>query len=285
MIGAILGAIIGFLILRNIWGAVLGGVIGWLLTAGRVRHRRTPPVGDFLAPLFAVLGAVAKADGRVSESEIAVAERLMARLNLTAEQRHTAIEGFNQGKQADFDVDAAMAQLRQWTAGRHDHAITIIDVVLETVLAEGPSEAKLELLRRLAATLHISQMELMALMAMKGYAWSPGGAGGGGWQGWQGAGGYTPPRRAPSGPDPYSVLGVATAPMSAPSSAPTASSFPSTIPIVWAICRRTCAAAPSNAPARSMPPTSASRASAVGKPGLPIAAARYDGRPEPEASS
>jgi DnaJ like chaperone protein len=209
MIGAILGAIIGFLILHNIWGAVLGGVVGWLLTAGRVRHRRTPPVGDFVAPLFAVLGAVAKADGRVSESEIAIAERLMARFNLTAEQRHTAIEGFNQGKQPDFDLDAAMAQLRQWTAGRHDHAITIIDVVLETVLAEGPSEAKLELLRRLASALHISQMELMALMAMKGYAWSPGGARGGGWQGWQGAGGYTPPRRAPSGPDPYSVLGVA----------------------------------------------------------------------------
>jgi len=208
MIGAIIGAIVGYLLLHSIWGVVIGGIIGWTFTAGRT-VRRTPPVGDFVAPLFAVLGAVAKADGRVSESEIAIAERLMARMNLSAEQRRIAIEGFNQGKQAGFDVDAAMAQLRQWTAGRRDHAITILDVVVETVLVEGPSEAKLNLLRRLAATLRISEMELMALMAMKGYAWTPGGgAQGGRRQGWQGAGGYVPPRRAPSGPDPYAILGV-----------------------------------------------------------------------------
>lgn len=205
MIGAILGAILGYLILREPWGIVLGGVVGWLFASSGRRFRPAPPVGDFVEPLFAVLGAVAKADGRVSESEIAVAERLMTRMNLSAEQRRVAIGGFNQGKQPGFDVDAAMAQLRQWTAGRRDHAITIVDVVVETVLAEGPSEAKLDLLRRLAATLRISEMELMALMAMKGYAWSPGGARGG--QGWQG-GSYTPPRRAPSGPDPYAVLGV-----------------------------------------------------------------------------
>lgn len=207
MIGAIIGAIIGFLILHSIWGAVIGGIIGWVFTAGRIVHR-TPPVGDFVAPLFAVLGAAAKADGRVSESEIAVAERLMTRMNLSTEQRRVAIEGFNQGKQPGFDVDAAMGQLRQWTAGRRDHAITILDVVVETVLVEGPSEAKLNLLKRLAATLHISEMELMALMAMKGYAWTPGGgAHAGRQQGWHG-GGYVPPRRAPSGPDPYAILGV-----------------------------------------------------------------------------
>lgn len=214
MMTAIIGAVVGFMLLHNPLGALIGGIIGWIFSSGRTR-RRTPPAGDFVAPLFAVLGAVAKADGRVSESEIAIAERLMTRMGLSAEQRHMAIEGFNQGKQPGFDIDTAMARLRQWTAGRRDHAVTIVDVVMETVLAEGTSEAKLHLLRRLADTLHISEMELMALMAMKGYAWSPGGAGPGAgrrqsWQGWQpGSGGYSPPRRAPSGPDPYAILGVA----------------------------------------------------------------------------
>ncbi len=208
MIGALIGAVIGYLLLHNIFGVLVGGVAGWFFTSGRTR-RRQPPPGDFVAPLFAVLGAVAKADGRVSESEIAIAERLMARMKLSGDQRRVAIEGFNQGKQPGFDVDAAMARLRQWTAGRRDHAITILDVVVETVLVEGASEAKLDLLRRLAATLRISEMELMALMAMKGYAWSPGaGARAGRGQGWQGAGGYVPPRRASSGPDPYTILGV-----------------------------------------------------------------------------
>ncbi|HET7266621.1 MAG TPA: co-chaperone DjlA [Oleiagrimonas sp.] len=207
MIGAIIGAIIGYLVSHSFWGIVLGGLIGSMLGSSVRRMRPARPVGDFVEPLFAVLGAVAKADGRVSQSEIAIAERLMARMQLSPEQRQVAIAGFNQGKQPGFDVDAAMAQLRQWTGGRRDHAITILDVVVETVLAEGPSEAKFNLLRRLAATLRISEMELMALMAMKGYSWSPGGGGSGRQQGWQG-GSYTPPRRAPSGPDPYTVLGV-----------------------------------------------------------------------------
>lgn len=210
MIGAIIGAIIGYLLLRDVFGALIGGTIGWAITSSARARRRVPPVGDFVAPLFAILGAVAKADGRVSESEIAVAERLMGRMNLNAEQRRVAIAGFNQGKQPGYDVDAAMAQLRQWTAGRRDHAITILDVVVETVLVEGPSEAKLNLLRRLAATLRVSEMELMALMAMKGYAWTPGGGARAGRRpGWQGpGGGYVPPRRASSGPDPYAILGV-----------------------------------------------------------------------------
>ncbi len=211
MMAIIIGAVAGLLLLHSTLGLVVGGALGWAFTSARARQR-TPPASDFVAPLFAVLGAVAKADGRVSQSEIAIAERLMARMKLNAEQRHVAIEAFNRGKQPGFDTDAAMAQLRRWTAGRRNRAITIVDVVVETVLVEGPTEAKFNLLRRLAATLHVSEMELMALMAMKGYAWTPGGQAGAGhygqWRGWQTAGGYSPPQRQQSGPDPYAILGV-----------------------------------------------------------------------------
>lgn len=203
----LVGAVIGFLLLHGFFGALIGGAVGWVISSAVRMQRRVAPSGDFVAPLFGVLGAVAKADGRVSESEIAVAEKLMQRMGLSGELRQSAMAAFNQGKQAGFDPNAAIMQLRQWTGGRRDHAITIVDVVVETVLAEGPSQAKLDLLSRLCAALRISQMELMALMAMKGYAWSPGGAGSRTWQG--GAhGGYVPPRRAPDGPDPYAVLGV-----------------------------------------------------------------------------
>ncbi|RAP59695.1 co-chaperone DjlA [Oleiagrimonas sp. MCCC 1A03011] len=205
--GAIIGAVIGYLLLHNVAGAIIGGVVGWLLTSSQRAARPRTSFDQVLQPLFALLGAVAKADGRVSEKEIAVAERLMARMGLTREQRRHAVASFNLGKQSDFDLDAALAQLRQWTGGRRDHAITILDVVVETVLAEGASEGKMQLLRRLAAALRISEMELMAVMAMKGYAWTPPGGGGRGWGGAHG-GGYTPPRREPSGPDPYAILGV-----------------------------------------------------------------------------
>src|SRR5690625_1407274 len=106
MIGAIIGAIIGYLVSHSFWGILLGGLVGSMLGSSVRRMRPVRPVGDFVEPLFAVLGAVAKADGRVSQSEIIIAERLMARMNLSAEQRRVAIAGFNQGKQPGFDVDA-----------------------------------------------------------------------------------------------------------------------------------------------------------------------------------
>jgi DnaJ like chaperone protein len=206
MLGALIGAVIGLFLLHNVLGLFIGGFIGYLFEANRRQQTqfRSRTSASFVGPLFALLGAVAKADGRVSEAEIAVAERLMARLGLQSEQRRHAIASFNTGKQTGFNAETAMAQLRAWCGGRRDHAFPILDVVMETVLAEGATEAKLDLLRRLAAHLRISEMELMAIMAMKGYAWSPHGRAG------AHAGGqrYTPPQRAPQGPDPYTVLGV-----------------------------------------------------------------------------
>jgi DnaJ like chaperone protein len=76
---------------------------------------------------------------------------------------------------------------------------------MDTVLAEGsPSAQKMALLRQLADALRISDMELMALMAMKGYAWNAAA----GHRPGAGNGGYVPPQRRTQGPDPYAVLGV-----------------------------------------------------------------------------
>jgi len=203
-------ALAGLLLGHGFVGAAVGGVIGFVLDNLRFSQRRnaTPEAGGFVVPLFALLGAVAKSDGRVSEAEIAVAERMMARMGLSAEQRQQAVASFNRGKQPEFDVASAIDELRRWAGLRRDHAFSMLDVVIETVLAEGsPSPEKMAILRQLAFALRISDMELMALMAMKGYAWNAaaGGAHGGG----RGAGGgYVPPTRNTQGPDPYAVLGI-----------------------------------------------------------------------------
>ncbi len=201
-------AFFGLLLGHGLVGAVVGAVIGLVFDNLRFGQRRkaTPEAGGFIEPLFALLGAVAKSDGRVSAEEIAVAERMMDRMGLTPAQRQQAVASFNAGKQPEFDVTAAINQLRQWVGLRRDHAFPVLDVVIETVLAEGnPSAPKMALLRQLAFALRISEMELMALLAMKGYAWNTGTAGG---RRGPGAGGYVPPQRAPQGPDPYAVLGI-----------------------------------------------------------------------------
>lgn len=200
------------LIIGHLPGAVTGAVLGFIFDNMRYSQRKnaTPEAGGFVGPLFTLLGAVAKSDGRVSEQEIAIAERLMTRMNLDAELRKQAVVSFNVGKQPEFDVTRTIAELRNWVGLRRDHAFPVLDVVIETVLAEGnPPPEKMSILRQLAFALRISDMELMALMAMKGYAWNagPGGPRGGNQQ-YGSGGGYVPPQRTPQGPDPYAVLGI-----------------------------------------------------------------------------
>jgi DnaJ like chaperone protein len=202
-------AVCGLLLGHGMTGAAVGAVVGFVLDNLRYSQRRgaTPEAGGFVGPLFALLGAVAKSDGRVSEAEIAVAERMMTRMGLTADQRQQAVASFNTGKQPEFDVTPTINELRQWVGLRRDHAFPVLDVVIETVLAEGnPPPEKMAILRQLAFALRVSDMELMALMAMKGYAWN---APGGGQRGYgSGGGGYVPPQRSTQGPDPYAVLGI-----------------------------------------------------------------------------
>jgi DnaJ like chaperone protein len=203
-------AFAGLILGHGLAGAVVGAAIGFVIDSLRQsqRYRSTPQAGGFIGPLFELLGAVAKSDGRVSEAEIAVAERLMTRMGLSGEQRKEAIASFNRGKQPEFDVTPTIDSLRQWVGLRRDHAFPVLDVVMETVLAEGnPPPEKMAILRQLAFALRISDMELMALMAMKGYAWNA--AAGGRRRGPDMGGGYVPPRRSTHGPDPYTVLGIA----------------------------------------------------------------------------
>ncbi|MGB3747051.1 MAG: co-chaperone DjlA [Rhodanobacter sp.] len=199
------------LLVGHMPGAVVGAVLGFIFDNLRHSQRRqaTPEAGGFVGPLFTLLGAVAKSDGRVSEAEIAVAERLMTRMGLTAEQRAQAVASFNAGKQPEFDVTRTIAELRNWVGLRRDHAFPVLDVVIETVLSEGnPGPEKMSILRQLAFALRVSDMELMALMAMKGYAWNQGAGGPRGSRQQYGHGGYVPPQRTPQGPDPYAVLGI-----------------------------------------------------------------------------
>lgn len=207
-IGKIVGAVIGYLLFRNVFGLFLGGMLGHFFDLGLLRQR--PALGaSFIEPLFAFAGALSKSDGRVSEQEIRAAEGLMARLRLDDEQRRVAIERFSAGKQADYDVQHAVAELKQWTRGRRDLAFLLLDMLLDLVYAEGPlAVAKQAMVRKLCWALGVSDAELAAITAMKGYGaqqgpWQqhdprgPGSAGSGA------RGGTSRPLA-----DPYTVLGI-----------------------------------------------------------------------------
>src|SRR5579859_463219 len=72
----------------------------------------------FFRATFRVMGYLAKADGRVSEREIAAARGVMSDLRLNPTQVHAAIEYFTVGKQPGFDPAMELSGLRHACQGR-----------------------------------------------------------------------------------------------------------------------------------------------------------------------
>jgi DnaJ like chaperone protein len=202
-VGKLIGAVLGWLLFHNPLGIVVGALAGhFFYDLHAARLRRAPRDSDFIGPLFAFAGALAKSDGRVSEQEIAATESLIARLGLDAELRRRAIEQFGAGKNGEFPADRAIAELRVWCGGRRDRAFVLLDLLLDLIHAEGAlATGKAHLLGRLTAALGVSAMEFAALSAMRGYGAHAQGQG-------QGPRSTRAPR-TPDQPDPYAVLGVA----------------------------------------------------------------------------
>lgn len=119
----------------------------------------------FFTATFAVMGHIAKADGRVTRDEIALAEQLMDNLQLDAAQRKFAQRLFNQGKQANFDLDAVLAQFRHECHGRSTLVQMFVEIQIQAALADGrigPEESAA--LRRMAAALGVARAELERLI-------------------------------------------------------------------------------------------------------------------------
>jgi DnaJ like chaperone protein len=116
---------------------------------------------------FRLMGHVAKADGRVSEAEIAQAERLMAQLAITGERRQAAIDQFRRGAAADFDLLLALSRFNTDCAGPRQIAHTLLVFLISMALADGeihPGEH--DVLLRIAAQLGYQAREFEELLRM-----------------------------------------------------------------------------------------------------------------------
>ncbi len=174
-----------------LFGVVAGHSVDRARTAGSDRARRPREV--LVDVGFALMGHVAKADGRVSEPEIAAAEAWMRRLGLSAVERRRAMEGFNAGKQPGFPVAEAVQRFRR--QGRADPRA--MRLLLEMLAAVAMADGRLAPASRQAVVAVLSQLGLPAALreAVLGQA----GAGGAG------------QRRRPAVPSlqqDYALLGV-----------------------------------------------------------------------------
>jgi len=94
-----------------LFGLILGSVIDRIRAFGQgalnpMQNALRQAV--FLETVFIAMGKLAKADGRVSEEEIAHVEQFMQKLGMTAEHRQQAIALFKQGAAPDFDIEPTL---------------------------------------------------------------------------------------------------------------------------------------------------------------------------------
>jgi DnaJ like chaperone protein len=171
--GKLIGGLLGLILLGPV-GAVIGLVLGHMYDE-HMRTRESLASGEpgvavgerFFRTAFEVMGHVAKADGRVSEREIAAARSVMAELRLDDAQMQAAIAYFTAGKQPEFSLDAALEALRRSCAFRPDLLRIFVEIQLRAALTgndlTGPSR---RLLQRIAASLGVSALELAHMEAV-----------------------------------------------------------------------------------------------------------------------
>jgi len=80
---------------------------------------------------------MAKADGRVSPQEIALADAVMRRMDLSPELRAAAIGLFNQGKADDFDLDGVLSQFRSECHRRVTLLQMFLEIQIQAAYADG----------------------------------------------------------------------------------------------------------------------------------------------------
>jgi len=121
----------------------------------------------FFTASFSLMGYLAKIDGHVSQSEIQMAENIMAQMNLNTEQRKTAIDLFNRGKQDDFPLDDVLQQFKQ-ECHRRTHLIQMfLEILIATAFADNQlDKAEHDALQSIAGAVGFSSAQLEQLIDM-----------------------------------------------------------------------------------------------------------------------
>ena len=175
--GKLIGGAFGFMLGGPI-GALFGAVIGHNFDVGmQHQHDKLPPGWGrqervqtaFFTATFSVMGFLCKADGRVSEEEIAIARQVMARMELNAEQRKAAMSLFREGKKQSFPIDDVLRQLKSEIGYHPNLQRMFIEIQLYAAYADGvlhPAEKRV--LQNICSVFGFSQRDFELLVAAIG---------------------------------------------------------------------------------------------------------------------
>lgn len=171
--GKVVGGTFGFM-MGGPLGAVLGAALGNYFDGGLDGLSMDDSLGlgatervqsVFFTTTFALMGYVAKTDGRVTKDEIAMAERVMDQMRLNPAQRKVAINLFNEGKKPGFPVHDVLAQFKRESFRRRNLIQIFLEIITATAFADGRLDAsEKSLIAGIASDLGYSKAEFDALV-------------------------------------------------------------------------------------------------------------------------
>jgi len=161
-IGFFVGAFISF----KLSGGLLGQLSGFG-NVGGVTGIKTEKQSVFFQTVFTLMGKLAKADGRVSEVEIAHVEKFMTQLNMSPKNRKKAIGHFQTGSKADYDIDGLIEKFLSVTAASPNLKQMLMVYLLRVAAADGQlNQKETDLMREVAQKVGYSEQQFAQLMAM-----------------------------------------------------------------------------------------------------------------------
>jgi len=171
---SVIGGALGYMIGGPL-GAMLGVAFAGNFSKGKSNFRGSAKdyrPGDkqrvqaaFFSSVFSVMGYIAKVDGKVSKSEIRLAQQVMQHMQLSEDMQKVAKELFNQGKNKDFKLDEVLEQFRA-ECHRRTHLVRMFfEIQIQATYADGVLDDKEhDALKYIAQKLHFPIHELKSLI-------------------------------------------------------------------------------------------------------------------------
>ena len=159
MFGKIFGAILG-LYLGHLFDKSLknnfdkAGGFSSLFSGDDVHERQAL----FFSSCFAVMGHIAKSNGRVSEIHIKAANLFMDEMGLKGEERREAQHAFQSGKESDFSLKETVHDFKERFAKRNDLIQLFLEIQIQMAFSDGVlAEQEKQLLAEVSKQLGISK--------------------------------------------------------------------------------------------------------------------------------
>jgi len=167
-VGAILGFYFGFF--GAIAGYFLGSVIDRSIAYGvggvnPLSHAHREAI--FLGAVFVLMGKIAKADGRVSEEEIAHVEQMFKKLGMSDVSKQKAVALFKKGAATDYDIKPTLHEFMSVCGHTASLRQMLLVYLIVMALADGHLDpAEVTLLKEIALHLGYNQDAFQQILAM-----------------------------------------------------------------------------------------------------------------------